>query len=677
MADLTTPFRPSDIPTGLVAYWKFNNAATDSSANGYTLTGTNTPAYAVDDYWKSGEYSCDLVASTPTYFKINDNDTLDLVDAFTIAGWIKADDITTTTIIDKGSGTTGYAVKIDASSKIVLNLNNGARATSATAIVADKWFHFVAVYNQTNAQIYLNGNLDINSAYSTDCQATSTDLYVGIEDDGSTSPYDGHIKDLAIWNVALTPLQIKSLALGVDIANYTYRPSRVSTQPTHWWKLNEISGDRLDSVSTNPLTLTDNNTVLSTGGYFEGTAATTVAGSSESLSSADDADFDTSGGIWTIATWFKTSTLAATQVLWAHGTDNANWHHLELSTAGTLSYIVQAANVDVVTVVSAAAIITTNTWYHIAVRENGDTYSIIVDGVDQTATGGTDTSRSANYTGTFYIGADALNAVYSTGTFTDFAMWKTYAVTNAELDSLACGLPIQQTGLVSYWKLDEASGTRVDSIGNNDLTDNNTVTSGTGQSGNAASFASANSEYLSITDAAQVGLETDEFTILAWNKPDTPSGTRAVVAKVTGAVGDSAGGYFIYNDGANNILAYVDSLDLVDAVNPTSGVWYHNTLLSNAAQISLYTNAVEMNTKTKAASITNAKHFNIGAYNDGASGHYNGLIEDVLYAKRYFLPEEIKTVYNKGLNGKEATSSEAYPIVYGGVSAVDSYFMMF
>ena len=44
------------------------------------------------------------------------------------------------------------------------------------------------------------------------------------------------------------------------------------------------------------------------------------------------------------------------------------------------------------------------------------------------------------------------------------------------------------TGLVSYWALDETSGTRYDSHGSNDLTDNNTVGYTTGVQGNAADF---------------------------------------------------------------------------------------------------------------------------------------------------------------------------------------------
>lgn len=71
--------------------------------------------------------------------------------------------------------------------------------------------------------------------------------------------------------------------------------------------------------------------------------------------------------------------------------------------------------------------------------------------------------------------------------------------------------------LISYWKLDEASGTRSDSVGSNHLTDTNTVTQAAGKLGNAAQFVSANSEYLSIASNAslQVGGLID-WTFAGW-----------------------------------------------------------------------------------------------------------------------------------------------------------------
>ena len=72
------------------------------------------------------------------------------------------------------------------------------------------------------------------------------------------------------------------------------------------------------------------------------------------------------------------------------------------------------------------------------------------------------------------------------------------------------------SGLIAYWTLDEASGTRVDAHGNNDLSDNNTVTSTTGKVGDAAAFATANSEYLSRADNADLSVGNIDFTFDLW-----------------------------------------------------------------------------------------------------------------------------------------------------------------
>lgn len=85
--------------------------------------------------------------------------------------------------------------------------------------------------------------------------------------------------------------------------------------------------------------------------------------------------------------------------------------------------------------------------------------------------------------------------------------------------------------LTAYWDLDESSGTRVDSVGSNDLTDNNTVGSVTGKQGNAASFDDANDEYLSIADNSDVSTGDIDFTIACWVRLDDKSNNYGIICK--------------------------------------------------------------------------------------------------------------------------------------------------
>lgn len=93
-------------------------------------------------------------------------------------------------------------------------------------------------------------------------------------------------------------------------------------------------------------------------------------------------------------------------------------------------------------------------------------------------------------------------------------------------------------GLVAWYNLDEASGTRQDAGANNlDLTDVNTVgsTTGPGIMVNAAAFVSANSEELTHIDAPLYD-RSGPYTVAAWVRFTTfPAGTIGIVSKWTNA----------------------------------------------------------------------------------------------------------------------------------------------
>lgn len=118
------------------------------------------------------------------------------------------------------------------------------------------------------------------------------------------------------------------------------------------------------------------------------------------------------------------------------------------------------------------------------------------------------------------------------GTYTVTAIAKESKITEEEEADTSESI-VSTTGLVSFWKLDEASGSRADSHGSNTLTDNNTVGQGAGEVfANAADFERGNSEYLSITDASQSGLDiTGDMTICAWvNAESFPAGQYPTIA---------------------------------------------------------------------------------------------------------------------------------------------------
>lgn len=80
-------------------------------------------------------------------------------------------------------------------------------------------------------------------------------------------------------------------------------------------------------------------------------------------------------------------------------------------------------------------------------------------------------------------------------------------------------MPIGTTGLVSYWKLDEASGNRADAHGTDTLTEFNGVDSGAGLVyATAANFDSVNNE---ILIGAGVNVGNNDFTWVQFIRPDS------------------------------------------------------------------------------------------------------------------------------------------------------------
>jgi hypothetical protein len=93
--------------------------------------------------------------------------------------------------------------------------------------------------------------------------------------------------------------------------------------------------------------------------------------------------------------------------------------------------------------------------------------------------------------------------------------------------------PSQVPGLAGYWALEEASGQRADGSGlGNHLVDNNGVGVAGGQVGSAADLESSNSEYLSISDGTQNGLDiTGSLTLVGWVRPESLERWQVLAAK--------------------------------------------------------------------------------------------------------------------------------------------------
>ncbi len=218
--------------------------------------------------------------------------------------------------------------------------------------------------------------------------------------------------------------------------------------------------------------------------------------------------------------------------------------------------------------------------------------------------------------------------------------------------------------LQALWLMEETSGARYDYTPNdNDLTDNNTVGSSTdSQEGDrSADFERDNSEYLSITDGSQTGLDiTGDLTICCWVKPESLSNVGFFVTKW--ATSGNQRSYMLYTYGVagGDVTAALsdNGTDLAWANTVGSvlstGTWAHVAVVYNGTDIRIYVDGALSENGSD-----NPKTYSSGIYNgtadvrvggrDGSSNYFDGLMDEVAIFDRALSAEEIADIYNYGI----------------------------
>lgn len=138
------------------------------------------------------------------------------------------------------------------------------------------------------------------------------------------------------------------------------------------------------------------------------------------------------------------------------------------------------------------------------------------------------------------------------------------------------------TGLSHYWTLNEASGTRADSIGSATMTDNNTVGSATGMNFLGADLIVVNGEYFSIAHASDPWPATGvDWTLSLWIKPASVSGTGYFIINNFGATT----GLQAYASGAGALSLVVGGVTLTtsNGAMPINSAFHHVVMSWNSA----------------------------------------------------------------------------------------------
>ena len=217
--------------------------------------------------------------------------------------------------------------------------------------------------------------------------------------------------------------------------------------------------------------------------------------------------------------------------------------------------------------------------------------------------------------------------------------------------------------LISWWKLNEGVGDRLDSASSNTLTSNSAVQAVVGQINTAASFVRSSGHYLAVSDNASLSVSTTtDFTISAWVNLRTNTATMAIIAKGEGPADEDEEYALILNSGAT--LRYRFEVDdgasgsakgTVDADTfgaPGTGTYQFVVCWwdAGASMLNIQVNNGGINSSSYTSGITDTvRPFHIGAFsNTGAATFLDARVDEVGFWKRLLTTQEKTDLYNAG-----------------------------
>lgn len=621
----------------LIGYWKMDHTsgdATDSSGNGITLTNQSSVAYVGGKFGNG----IDLIPASTDYFST----TTDINNLQTISFWVYPDTVTTNYLL---SFSDSIYISISSGTLAANGFTgtfyvNGAPSTTLSASV----WQFVTVTTPA-----------LNAA----------DTYVGRV--GTSANYmDGKLDELRIFNLALTPSEIRSL--------YSWAPG-----PVGYWTMDE--GRWTNDCSTSTVLDTSGNgnggkSCPSSTGPLGGSTgkfgnAGTYDGVNDRIDIADNLALDV-GPAATWEAWINASILPSVagrtfNILdkWTGG-GNQRSYLLGVDSATNKIYATidpdGTAASDILSIADNA--ITANTWIHAALVCDGTKCNMFVNGVKQAD----QDALTAIHKGTAILTLGADNAADNTEAFQgmiDEVKIYNYARTSSQIvEDMNSNHPVPGSPVGSYvarWKMDDSIGTTANDTTsqNNDLTLSSASWTNTGKFTGAWNGTGAN--WLARNDDPDFDFTTGEdFSLSLWFKSDgsgNPAGGETLLNK---RVPTNNPGYRLSFAPLTGQL----SCDIDDdtssfpedtaqsATDYYDGSWHHAVCVRDitADSLLLYIDGVLAGSDTNldaTGDLSNADNLSLGDGNESDDGdEFTGDIDEVKIFRLALTSDQVKIDYN-------------------------------
>jgi hypothetical protein len=198
--------------------------------------------------------------------------------------------------------------------------------------------------------------------------------------------------------------------------------------------------------------------------------------------------------------------------------------------------------------------------------------------------------------------------------------------------------------LISYWKLDEASGTRADSVGTNNMIDTGGVTGVAAKINNGAF--SSGASFLSCAGNPTLQV-TSDFTVSCWVRVDDPATLRIILAKAPAALAPAD--YMLRHHPTLGFIFTVNATNLTVGA-PAVAMSIHHLVAWYDSSDTFIRLRVDDATTYVSGSIALVQGTDpLGLLSSGfGTSDWVGWIDEVGFWKRKLAAEEITALYNGG-----------------------------
>jgi hypothetical protein len=186
----------------------------DSSGNGNDgacIVGGTCPAFVSSDGRPAGAFD---FTGAGKYVEIANEAEFDFTTNFSVSLWMKATSLGGPWAQLVGKGDSAWSLDR-------AGTTNGLQFTTwasgfhelvgYTNVSDGQWHHVAIVYNGAQKTLYVDGNIDAQSAYSAQLRTNNVSVHLGYNAEYTAGQYDGRLDDVRIFKRALSQSEIRQI----------------------------------------------------------------------------------------------------------------------------------------------------------------------------------------------------------------------------------------------------------------------------------------------------------------------------------------------------------------------------------------------------------------------------------------------------------------------------------